>query len=46
VAAEGLRRLGQPEDIAALVAFLCSPAGRHIHGACIPIDGGGAKGYY
>jgi NAD(P)-dependent dehydrogenase (short-subunit alcohol dehydrogenase family) len=46
VAAEGLRRLGQPEDVAALVAFLCSPAARHIHGAGIPIDGGGAKGYY
>jgi len=46
VAAEGLRRLGQPEDVAALVAFLCSPAARHIHGAGIPVDGGGAKGYY
>ena len=46
VAAEGLRRLGQPEDVAALVAFLCSPAARHIHGAGIPLDGGGSKGYY
>lgn len=46
VADEGLRRLGQPEDVAALAAFLCSPAARHIHGAGIPIDGGGAKGYY
>ncbi|WP_282605145.1 SDR family oxidoreductase [Pelagibius sp. Alg239-R121] len=46
VAAEGLRRLGQPDDVSNLVAFLCSPAARHIHGAGIPIDGGGAKGYY
>lgn len=46
VAAEGLRRLGQPDDVANLVAFLCSPAARHIHGAGIPVDGGGAKGYY
>ena len=46
VADEGLRRLGQPEDVAALVAFLCRPEARHIHGAGIPIDGGGAKGYY
>jgi NAD(P)-dependent dehydrogenase (short-subunit alcohol dehydrogenase family) len=46
VAAEGIRRLGKPEDVAELVAYLCSPAGRHIHGSCITIDGGGAKGYY
>ena len=46
VTAEGLRRLGQPEDVASLVAFLCSSAARHIHGAGIPVDGGGAKGYY
>ncbi len=42
---EGIRRLGQPEDVAALVAFLCRPEARHIHGAGIAIDGGGAKGY-
>lgn len=46
IAAEGIRRLGQPEDVAALVGFLCSPAARHIHGTCIACDGGGAKGYY
>lgn len=45
VADEGLRRLGRPEDVAALVAFLCSEEGRHIHGAGIAVDGGGAKGY-
>ncbi len=46
IAAEGIRRLGQPEDVAALVAFLCSPEARHIHGTGIACDGGGAKGYY
>ena len=42
---EGIRRLGQPEDIAALVTFLCSHEARHIHGTGIAIDGGAAKGY-
>ena len=46
VAAEGIRRLGRPEDVAELIAYLCSPAGRHIHGTGISIDGGGAKGYW
>ena len=42
---EGLRQLGTPEGVAALVAFLCGPDARHIHGAGITIDGGGSKGY-
>jgi 3-oxoacyl-[acyl-carrier protein] reductase len=46
VAIEGLRRLGKPEDVAALVAFLCDPQARHIHGTGIALDGGGSKGYY
>jgi NAD(P)-dependent dehydrogenase (short-subunit alcohol dehydrogenase family) len=46
VAAEGIRRLGRPEDVSELVAFLCSPEARHIHGGGISIDGGGAKGYW
>ncbi|CFU05269.1 beta-D-hydroxybutyrate dehydrogenase [Bordetella pertussis] len=28
------------ENVAALVAFLCSDAGRDITGATLPIDGG------
>jgi 3-oxoacyl-[acyl-carrier protein] reductase len=44
--AEGIRRLGQPEDMAALVAFLCSGEARHIHGAGISVDGGATKGYF
>lgn len=46
VDAEGIRRLGQPQDIAALVAFLCSDEARHIHGSAVTIDGGGSRGYY
>jgi len=42
----GLRRMGTPEDIAALTLFLCSPAARHIQGAAIAVDGGGTPGVY
>ena len=35
-----LRRVGQPEDIAASVAFLASDDARHITGATLLIDGG------
>ena len=42
----GLRRIGQPEDVAALAVFLCSARARHIHGTAIAVDGGGTPGYY
>jgi 3-oxoacyl-[acyl-carrier protein] reductase len=35
-----LRRLGQPEDIAAIATFLVSPRGSYITGATLQIDGG------
>jgi 3-oxoacyl-[acyl-carrier protein] reductase len=40
----GIRRLGQPGDIAETVAFLCSPRARHIQGAAIAVDGGATPG--
>ena len=46
IAHEGIRRLGQPEEVAALVAFLCSDEACHIQGTAVQIDGGGAPGYY
>ena len=39
----GITRIGEPEDIANLVAYLVSPAGRFIHGSLIDIDGGQTK---
>jgi NAD(P)-dependent dehydrogenase (short-subunit alcohol dehydrogenase family) len=43
---EGLSRLGQPEDVAALPLFLCSESARHIEGTAITVDGGGTPGLY
>ncbi|WP_226469527.1 SDR family oxidoreductase [Luteimonas panaciterrae] len=33
-------RIGEPEEVAAAVAFLCLPAAGYITGECIAIDGG------
>ncbi|MGO7422306.1 SDR family NAD(P)-dependent oxidoreductase [Rhizobium ruizarguesonis] len=35
-----LGRYGKPEDVAAAVAFLASPAARHITGTILTVDGG------
>lgn len=34
------KRFGEPEDIASLAAFLCSPSAGYISGVSIPVDGG------
>ncbi len=33
-------RIGEPEEVAAAVAFLCLPASAYITGECIAVDGG------
>ena len=35
-----LGRLGDPQDVANVVLFLCSELARHVTGAVIPVDGG------
>jgi 3-oxoacyl-[acyl-carrier protein] reductase len=39
-AGTALGRYGKPEEVAAAVAFLASPAARYISGASINVDGG------
>jgi NAD(P)-dependent dehydrogenase (short-subunit alcohol dehydrogenase family) len=40
MAIQALKRIGKPEDVADVVAFLASDAARWITGASIPVDGG------
>jgi 3-oxoacyl-[acyl-carrier protein] reductase len=38
--ATGVRRFGEPSEVAAAVAFLASPVCEFCHGALLDIDGG------
>ena len=35
-----MRKVGQPEDVSAAVAFLCMPGAAYITGQCLAVDGG------
>lgn len=43
VAQQRVTRVGEPEDIAGLVAFMVGPEGRFLHGALVDMDGGATK---
>jgi NAD(P)-dependent dehydrogenase (short-subunit alcohol dehydrogenase family) len=43
IAATQTTRIGEPADIAALVAFIAGPEGRFLQGAMIDMDGGATK---
>lgn len=38
-----LKRIGQPDDVAGAIVYLCSRAGSYLTGAILPLDGGMAQ---
>ena len=40
LANQPINRLGEPEEIAAAVVWLCSPGASFIIGVALPVDGG------
>jgi 3-oxoacyl-[acyl-carrier protein] reductase len=40
----GVIRVGEPQDVASLVAYIMSPAGELLQGAIIDLDGGATRG--
>ena len=41
-----MKRIGEPHELAALVAFLASERASYISGVAIQVDGGSSRGYY
>ena len=40
-----LRRFGRPEEVAAVVAFLCGERASLVNGACVTVDGGQSRAF-
>jgi len=40
-----LGRLGTPEEVAAVIAFVCSKAASLVNGAAIAVDGGESRAF-
>jgi NAD(P)-dependent dehydrogenase (short-subunit alcohol dehydrogenase family) len=39
----GITKIGEPEDVANLVAYIVLPQNRYLHGALIDLDAGTTK---